>query len=74
MVRYFAIDPKPSIKVKIDQKATQLDDCEELVAKVVKVKVKEAYNRVSMYERLITIIFKKIGLFILPLTRSKVKI
>lgn len=40
MVRYFKESLKPSIKVEINQDATQLDTYEKLVAKVVKAKAK----------------------------------
>ena len=40
MVRYFEKSLKPSIKAEIDQNATYLDDYEELLAKVVRVKAK----------------------------------
>lgn len=40
MVRYLEEGLKPSIKAKIDQDTTHLDDYKELVTKVVKVKAK----------------------------------
>ena len=40
MVRYFEEGLKPSIKAKIDQDATHLDDYEELVAKPVRAEIK----------------------------------
>ena len=40
MVRYFEKCLKPSIKAKMDQNATHLDNYEELIAKVVRVKAK----------------------------------
>ena len=40
MVRYFEEGLKPSIKAKIDQDATHLDNYEELVAKMVRAKAK----------------------------------
>ena len=40
MVRYFEKDLKPSIKAKIDQDATHLDNYEELIAKMVRAKAK----------------------------------
>lgn len=36
IVRYFKKGLKPSIKAKIDQNATQLNDYKELIAKAVK--------------------------------------
>ena len=40
IVEYFEKDLKPSIKAKIDQKATHLDKYEELVAKMLRAEVK----------------------------------
>ena len=40
MVRYLEKSLKPSIKAKIDQNATHVDDYEELVAKAVRAKAK----------------------------------
>ena len=40
MVRYFEEGLKPSIKTKIDQDATYLENYEELLAKAVRVKAK----------------------------------
>ena len=40
MVRYFEENLKPSIKAKMDQDATHLDDYEELVAKAVRAEAK----------------------------------
>ena len=40
MVRYFKESLKASIKAKIDQDATQLDNYKELIAKAVKAKAK----------------------------------
>ena len=40
MVRYFEENLKPSIKAKIDQDATHLNNYEELVAKMVRANVK----------------------------------
>ena len=40
MVRYFKKSLKPSIKAKIDQNTTYLDDYEELIVKTVRTKAK----------------------------------
>ena len=48
MIRYFEKSLKLSIKAKIDQDATQLDNYEELIAKVVKAEAK-AYLQSSFY-------------------------
>lgn len=48
MVRYFERDLKPSIKAKIDQDATYLDNYEELVVKTGKAEVKVSL-RLSFY-------------------------
>lgn len=40
MIRYFKKDLKLSIKAKIDQGATQLNDFKELIAKTIKAKAK----------------------------------
>ena len=40
MVRYFEKGLKPSIKAKMDQNATYLDNYEELVSKAVRVEAK----------------------------------
>ena len=40
IVRYFEEDLKPSIKAKIDQDATHLNDYEELIAKAVRAEAK----------------------------------
>ena len=50
MVRYFEEGLKPSIKAKIDQDATHLDDYEELVSKAVRAEAK-AGLRPSSYVR-----------------------
>ena len=50
MVRYFEEGLKPSIKAKMDQDATHLDDYEELVVKAVRVEAK-AGLRPSSYMR-----------------------
>ena len=50
MVRYFEEGLKPSIKAKMDQDATYLDNYEELVAKAVRAEVK-AGLRPSFYVR-----------------------
>ena len=48
IIRYFEEGLKPSIKAKIDQDATYLDDYKELVAKVVRAEAK-AGLRPSFY-------------------------
>ena len=50
MVRYFEKGLKPSIKAKIDQDATYLENYEELVAKVIRAKAKVGL-RPSFYVR-----------------------
>ena len=50
MVWYFDKDLKPSIKTKIDQDATQLDDDEELVTTVLKAEAKTSLQP-SFYVR-----------------------
>ena len=50
MVRYFEKELKPSIKAKMNQDATHLDDYEELVSKAIRAKAK-AGLRPSSYVR-----------------------
>ena len=50
MVRYFEEGLKPSIKAKVDQDATHLDDYKELIAKAVRVEAKVGL-RLSSYIR-----------------------
>ena len=71
MVRCIEEGLKPSIKAKIDQDATHLDDYEELVAKAVRARLRRAYDQVLTYEKLIYRSFEKVDPLIPPRTKSR---
>lgn len=73
IVRYFEKDLKFFIKTKINKDATQLENYEELVVKVIKSKVKRGLQRSFIYKRPIKIAFKEVGRPTLLHIRFKLK-